>query len=108
MLKKWLEAVLTYGWAYGTSGDKFRDKELLVAVTTRVNQEEYAANGAVKFTIPELLRPLEATSNFVGANYLEPFALHGVEHLSDEQLSIIAKEFVDYALNSDFTLTVNA
>src|SRR5699024_3877601 len=76
MLKKWLEGVLTYGWAYGTNGDKFQGKELLVAVTTRVNQEEYTINGAVRFTIRELLRPLEATSNFVGAYYLEPFALH--------------------------------
>jgi len=104
LLKKWLEEVITYGWAYGTEGDAFHDKEILVAVTTRVDEEDYTPEGDVSFTVSELLRPLEATSNFVGARYLAPFALHGVEHKSDEQLAEIAKEYVTYALNSKSTL----
>ncbi|GIN74248.1 general stress protein 14 [Bacillus sp. J14TS2] len=104
LLKKWLEEVITYGWAYGTEGDKFRGKEILVSVTTRVDQEDYSPEGDVKFSVSELLRPLEATSNFVGAHYLAPFALHGVEHKSDEQLAEIAKEYVSYTLNPEVTL----
>ena len=104
LLKKWLEEVITYGWAYGTDGDTFHNKEILVAVTTRVDQEDYTPEGDVSFTVSELLRPLEATSNFVGAHYLEPFALHGVEHKSDEELTKIAKEYVTYILSSKSTL----
>lgn len=104
LLKRWLEEVITYGWAYGTDGDTFHSKEILVAITTRVDQEEYSPEGAVKFTVSELLRPLEATSNFVGAHYLEPFALHGVEHKSDEQLAKIANEYVTYLLSSNAVL----
>lgn len=73
-------------------------------MTTRVDEEDYTPEGDVSFTVLELLRPLEATSNFVGALYLAPFALHGVEHKSDEQLAEIAKEYVTYALNSKTTL----
>src|SRR4051812_28026550 len=32
LLKKWEDEVLTYGWAYGSNGDKLRNKELLIAV----------------------------------------------------------------------------
>lgn len=104
LLKKWLEEVITYGWAFGTNGDKFQGKEVLVAVTTGVAQEGYAAEGDVTFTVPELLRPLEAAVNFVGAHYLPPFALHGVGHKSDEQLAEIAKEYAAYVLNTELRL----
>lgn len=104
LLKKWLEEVIVYGWAYGTDGDKLQGKELLIAVTTRVDQKGYSPEGDVKFTVPELLRPLEATSNFIDARYLAPFVLYGVEHHSDEQLAEIAKEYVTYALNPELAL----
>lgn len=99
LLKKWLEEVIVYGWAFGTNGDKFQGKEVLVAVTTGVVKEDYSSEGDVKFTVPELLYPLEAAATFVGAHYLPPFALNGVGHQSDEQLAEIAKTYVDYALN---------
>ncbi|WP_066190099.1 NAD(P)H-dependent oxidoreductase [Gracilibacillus timonensis] len=104
LLKKWLEEVITYGWAFGTNGDKFQGKEVLVAVTTGVAEEGYSAEGDVAFTVPELLRPLEAAANFVSAYYLPPFALNGVGHKSDEQLAEIAKEYVTYALNPELRL----
>ncbi|MGX7197752.1 NAD(P)H-dependent oxidoreductase [Enterococcus olivae] len=98
LLKKWLEEVLTYGWAYGSTGSKLQNKEIMVAVTTRVDQIGYSAEGDVKYTVPELLRPLEATSHFVGAQFLEPFVLYGVEHHSEEQLQEAAQNYVEYAL----------
>lgn len=98
LLKKWLEEVLTYGWAYGSTGSKLQNKEIMVAVTTRVDQIGYSAEGDVKYTVPELLRPLEVTSHFVGAQFLEPFVLYGVEHHSEEQLQEAAQNYVEYAL----------
>ncbi|MDN6641555.1 MAG: NAD(P)H-dependent oxidoreductase [Tetragenococcus sp.] len=99
LLKKWLEEVITHGWAFGTNGDKMQGKEFLPAVTTGVDQEGYTHEGLVKFNVSELLRPLEATTNFVGAHYLTPFVVHGIGHQSDEQLTEKAKEYVSYALN---------
>ncbi|MFD1067149.1 NAD(P)H-dependent oxidoreductase [Oceanobacillus locisalsi] len=104
LLKKWLEEVIVYGWAFGTNGDKFQGKEVIVAVTTGVAEEGYTAEGDVTFTVAELLRPLEAAANFVSANYLPPFAVNGIGHKSDEELAAIAKEYVRYVLNPEQTL----
>lgn len=99
LLKKWQDAVLTYGWAFGSNGDKLNGKELLIAVTTGVDKVGYSPNGSVKYTIPELLRPFQATSNLIGTRYLTPYVVDGVMQLSDEELEQRAKDYAEYALN---------
>jgi putative NADPH-quinone reductase len=99
LLKKWEDEVLTYGWAYESNGNKLHGKELLIAVTTGAAEESYSPDGNFKYTLPELLRPLEVTSNLIGTYYLTPYILYGVNQQSDEQLEQGAKEYVTYALN---------
>ena len=41
LLKKWLDEVITYGWAYGEGGDKMEGKELAVAVSCGGKKEEF-------------------------------------------------------------------
>lgn len=104
LLRKWEDSVLAYGWAFGSNGDKLHGKELLVAVTTGVDKEGYSPNGSVQFTVPELLRPLQATSNLIGTRYLTPYILYGINQQSDEQLGQHAEEYVTYALNPELDL----
>ena len=104
LLKKWEDEVLTYGWAYGSNGDKLRNKELLIAVSTAGTEEYYTQTGRHKYTVPELLRPLQATSNLIGTRYLTPFIVYGVWQMSNGQLEQSAKDYVAYALNSELDL----
>lgn len=99
LLKKWEDVVFTYGWAYGSTGDKLHGKELLITVSTGVSKEDYSPDGNFKYTVPELLRPLQATSNLIGTRYLTPYILYRVQ--SDEQLEQYAKDYVAYALNPE-------
>jgi putative NADPH-quinone reductase len=99
LLKKWEDEVLTYGWAYGSNGDKLHKKEILIAVSTAGTEEYYTPSGKHKYTVPELLRPLQATSNLIGTRYLTPFIVYGVWQMSDEQLEQSARDYVAYALN---------
>ncbi|MBM7651144.1 NAD(P)H-dependent oxidoreductase [Neobacillus cucumis] len=101
LLKKWEDEVLTYGWAYGSNGDKLHNKELLIAVSTAGTEEYYTPTGRHKYTVPELLRPLQATSNLIGTRYLSPFIVYGVWEMSNEQLEQSAKDYVAYALNNE-------
>jgi putative NADPH-quinone reductase len=101
LLRKWEDAVLSYGWAFGSNGDKLHGKELLIAVSTGVAEENYSPDSNFKYTMPELLRPLQATSNMIGTRYLTPYVLYGVNQLSDEQLEQSAKDYVVYALNPE-------
>ncbi|MED3729411.1 NAD(P)H-dependent oxidoreductase [Priestia filamentosa] len=99
LLKKWEDVVLAYGWAFGSNGDKLHGKELLVAVSTGASKENYSLDSYFKYTVPELLRPLQATSDMIGTRYLTPYVLYGVNQQSDEQLEQSAKDYVTYALN---------
>ncbi|MDY8025520.1 NAD(P)H-dependent oxidoreductase [Paenibacillus polymyxa] len=105
LMKKWEDVVLTHGWAFGSKGDKLHGKELLIAVSTGAAKENYSSDGNFKYTVTELLGPLQATSNLIGTRYLTPYILYGVmQHLSDEELEQSAKDYVAYALNPELAL----
>ncbi|MBD2068401.1 NAD(P)H-dependent oxidoreductase [Leptolyngbya sp. FACHB-671] len=94
LLKKWMDDVLTYGFAYGEAGTALKGKELMPVVTAGGLSEMYVAGGAVNFTMSELLRPIQQTANFCGMSYKTPFVVHGFlpkeleipGTISDEQL----------------------
>jgi len=80
LLKKWLDDVLAYGWAYGPGGDWLASKEIGLIVSTGSPQSAYQRDGRVGHTLDELLRPLERTIRFVGARYVPVLALQGANH----------------------------
>lgn len=87
LLKKWLDTVLTNGWAYGTNGNKLRGKEMLIAISTGAPQEAYQMGGRNKFTLKEILIPMEATANLIGMRMLPYFAINSARLVTDEELS---------------------
>ncbi|MFE1245252.1 NAD(P)H-dependent oxidoreductase [Fictibacillus sp. NPDC058756] len=101
LLKKWMDEVLTYGWAYGTGGDNLRGKQLLIALSAAGPDTSYVAGGYNNYTMSELLRPLQATSNLIGTRYITPFTVHGVRFLSAEQVQESAERYAQYVLNED-------
>ena len=94
LLKQWEDAVLLYGWAYGSTGNALAGKELLVAVSTGGSSDAYSHEASYGYTITELLRPLQATANMVQMTYLEPFTTTGTLTITDEAL---AQRVEDYA-----------
>jgi len=89
----WQDAVLSYGFAYGPGGDKLRGKALMVATTTGGPAEAYQAGGFNRYTMSELLRPLQATANLTGMSYLPIFSVHGVLTLDDAALDHAATAY---------------
>ena len=94
LLKQWLDDVLLYGWAYGSTGKALAGKELLVAVSTGGPGEAYSHESSYGYTLTELLRPLQATANMVQMTYLAPFTTTGILTITDEAL---AQRVEDYA-----------
>lgn len=81
ILKQWMDQVLLYGFAYGSEGTKLHGKTLQVVTTTGGPRESYLPDGHNRFTMDELLRPLEATAHLCGLVFAEPFVVHGVHRL---------------------------
>lgn len=61
---------------------KLHGKELMFAVSTGAPKENYHAEGSNKYTVEELLRPLEATGNLIGTLVLPPFIQYGMMGIS--------------------------
>lgn len=57
VMHKWMEAVLTYGFAYGQGGDKLKGKRLFASFTTGGTADMYSRYGAQKMTIDDLMPP---------------------------------------------------
>jgi glutathione-regulated potassium-efflux system ancillary protein kefF len=70
LLKQWLDDVFTYGFAYGSDGDKLAGKTLVVAASAGANAEIYAEKLPNNF--PEIFNPLENTAAFSRMKWAEP------------------------------------
>ena len=87
LLKEWLDQVLTYGFAYGSSGNSLHGKTLQVVTTTGGPDASYQPGGFNRFTMTELMRPLDATAHLCGMSLAEPFVVHRVRVLDDVALA---------------------
>jgi glutathione-regulated potassium-efflux system ancillary protein KefG len=93
LVKEWFDLVLTLGWAYGPGGDRLRGKRFLSAITCGGPREAYTRKGEHRYTIRELLAPVEQTARFCGMQWLGPFVVHGAHQLDGTAL---AQHAVDY------------
>jgi len=77
LVKEWFDLVLEHGWAYGRKGTALRGKRLLNVVTTGGREDAYCEAGRNRFTVRQLLAPVEQTARLCGMRYLPPFVVHG-------------------------------
>jgi glutathione-regulated potassium-efflux system ancillary protein KefG len=93
ILKQWQDLVLEHGWAYGRDGHALEGKLLLIATTTGGGGEAYDEAGANRFTVRQLLAPIEQTARLCGMDFLPPFVVHGTHRLSEADIEGHAAEY---------------
>lgn len=93
ILKQWADLVLEHGFAYGDDGRALEGKFWLQAISTGGNAEAYCAVGYNRFSIRQLLAPLEQTANLCRMQFLPPFIVHGTFQLTDESLQQHAAQY---------------
>ncbi|BCZ17933.1 hypothetical protein NHP190003_12150 [Helicobacter sp. NHP19-003] len=84
MFKKYLDDVLAYGFAYGSSGKALQGKAFSLAVSLGSPLEKYTEIG---LSIEAILTPFKATIAFIGGTYTGHFATFGAFTLSDQDLA---------------------
>ncbi|KLT65514.1 NAD(P)H-dependent oxidoreductase [Pedobacter sp. BMA] len=85
-LKKWLDEVLTHGWAYGSkSGYPISGKKVTLAISLGVDEEELSNTGKYRYPLKELTRPFELSFEYVRADYRPIFAYYGIEYNSSKE-----------------------
>lgn len=98
LLKKWIDEVLSHGWAYGANSDyKLSGKKIALAVSAGIKDEDYQISGRYKYTLEQLTSPFEITFLYVKADYKPLFAFYGAEyHPSNEEVTTSAKEYINF------------
>jgi len=88
LLKAWQDAVLTrmFYIAYEAEGAKLAGKPLLIAATAGNVEAAYTPEGANRFPMRELLRPLEATAHRCALAWAEPFLVYDARRADAEAL----------------------
>lgn len=85
-LKKYLDEVFTHGWAYGSeSVYRVGGKQVALAVSAGINENDYKREGRYGYTLEEILRPFEVTFKYVHADYRPFFAFYDIEQDSSDK-----------------------
>lgn len=94
IVKEWLDLVLEYGWAYGPGGEKLEGKKWVHAISTGGPEDAYTAKGYNRYTIRELLAPLEQSANLCGTEFLDPFVIHqALRYKTETDLGELRKKY---------------
>jgi glutathione-regulated potassium-efflux system ancillary protein KefG len=94
ILKEWQDLVLEHGWAYGSSGTALRGKWLLSVITTGGRESAYQAEGHNRFTMRQLLAPLDQTARLCGMEYLPPFVAHGTHRMTPGEMEAHGADYL--------------
>jgi putative NADPH-quinone reductase len=95
LLKQWLDATLTSGWAYGDGATATVGKAWVHAVTTagsersysgRVDPAEDPTGRANYFSLDDYMKPFLQSARLCGMRWNAPFAVHSAETLDDAAL----------------------
>lgn len=84
IIKEWQDLVLEHGFAYGEHGHSLDGKHLLCAISAGGPEQAYTATGRNRFTLRQLLSPMEATANLCRMHFLAPYVLYGTLETHDE------------------------
>lgn len=87
MLKAYLNAVWSYGWAFGPEGDALKGKEMMVITTAGATAFTYSKEGLINSTIEEVLTPMKSSALYVGMSYAEPIAFYEAMNPTKEKLN---------------------
>ena len=81
LLKRWIDEVFSYNFAYGAKGDKLKGKALILSTTIGGPESSYDPLGYNHFGVEELLRPLQQTAYLAGMDYQQPIYSHGMVYI---------------------------
>ncbi len=95
LVKQWEDLVLEHGWAYGHDGNALRGKALMSAITTGGRATAYQPGGYNRYSIPDLLRPIEQTARLCGMLYLDPFIVYGTHAMASDEVLQHASRYRD-------------
>ncbi|MBT33510.1 MAG: general stress protein [Thalassobius sp.] len=72
ILKLWFDVVFEYQFAYGSKGDKLKDKNFIASFTVGAPEKEYNTLGEHHFRVMEFCKNLEQTAYYAKMHFINP------------------------------------
>ncbi len=94
LLKKWLDDVLAFNFAYGTKGDKLKGKDMQLVVSVG-GREVFYSGFDIFTTVPDLLRPFQLTANLTQMNYLIPEYMFDADASEQEVIEAFGHQLIE-------------
>lgn len=99
VMKKWLDEVVSLGWAFG-EGDEFLNKKIAIGASFGVSRENLSRNGSYRYSPDEIFIPFETSCTYAGAKFVGYHGFYGAEHdPKAEDIEANAKEYVSFLRN---------
>lgn len=97
LLKKWMDKVLIYGWAYGSKGNKLKEKKISIAVSIGLNEDKFSKFWDSETNIiDQILSPFKAAFTYTKSDFRPCFKFFGTNEATREQIEEKAKEYIDF------------
>ncbi len=93
LMKLWLDDVLTFGWAYGPSGDALHGKNVWLVASTGGAEDSYRPDRYNRYFFDAFLPPYEQTAALCGMRFLPPLLLHDAHHAAPAEIAAHARLF---------------
>lgn len=87
ILKQWQDLVLEHGWAYGSQGRALVGKRVLSVISTGGGEGAYQSDGLNRYTMRQLLAPIEQTFHLCGMLYYPPYLLQGTHRMTPADIA---------------------
>ena len=81
LMKKWIDDVFAFNFAFGPEGDKLKGKHFILSITVGGPEESYGPLGYNNFTIEQTLHPLQQTAYLAKMHYQKPVYTHGMVYI---------------------------
>jgi putative NADPH-quinone reductase len=93
LMKEWIDATLTHGWAFGEKPTALQGKTWTHAISTGTVKDEY---GRTRASMAALTLPLKETALLCHTKWADPFVIHGAGTLDDQQLTEQVQKYHDW------------
>jgi glutathione-regulated potassium-efflux system ancillary protein KefG len=91
LLKLWIDQVLT---KIAHSENFLKDRKIMLVVTCGGKYIKYVKSNDNKYSINELLSPLEETFKYLGMKQIKPFYIFNTPEITDDQLVQYGQNYV--------------
>ena len=82
IMSRWMEETFVHGFSHGSTGDKLKDKKLIVSFTSGAPEEMYQKGGLQNYSIEEFLPPLKQFANLCQMQWCGYVYTGGVSYIN--------------------------